>query len=139
MTINQHGSNGGWGTMAPGFQFNGYMPQQPAQVITNVEFVTSLEEALYKSNTRNSDMYYLDQNKPLMYRVKVDMGGVKSYVVLPYTLPDQASNAPATKADLQALTASLNEALERLDILEKGKTPLKKKKPEEVDGNESHG
>lgn len=112
------------------------------QVTTNVDLVTSLEEALYKSNIRNSDMLYLDQNKPVIYRIKVDLGGAKSYVILPYTLPDQASNAPATKADIQALAVTIDTLTSRLESLEKTratKTQVKKKKAEEVELDESNG
>ena len=124
--------------------YGGYQPQMQAQpqLTTNVELVTSLEEALFKSNMRNSDMLYLDQNKPVIYRIKVDMNGAKSYATLPYTLPNQADSTPATKADIQALMSILGEVTGRLDVLEKNKenkTMPKKKKAEEVDVDESNG
>ena len=128
-----YGSNPGYANSqaypsAP--MFRGYTPQ--VQVTTNIELVTSLEEALFKSNVRNSDMLYLDQNKPLIYRVKVSAEGVKSYLTLPYSLPNQPDSTPATKADLQTLE-------ERIAALEAGKMIVKKKKPEVIENGESNG
>ena len=118
-------------------------PRQSAQTpITNIEFVTSLNEALIKTGMRGSDMLYMDQNRPVLYRVKVDEAGIKSYLELPYALPDQANSTPATKADIQML-------LERLETVEKSisqvSTPApatsgRKKKTEEIiDNGESNG
>lgn len=126
----------------PGFNPN-YGWQAPQQArpqnappATNVELVTSLNEALIRSSARNSDMFYLDQNRPVFYRVRVSADGVKSYLELPYILPDQVENAPATKADVQMI-------LERLAALEASRAPAaagKKKKVEEViDCGESNG
>ena len=143
---NFQGGNSGW--QAPALQRPNYgwpvqatYPQQ-AQLSTNIELVTSLEEALFKSNLRNSDMLYLDQNRPLIYRVKVDVNGVKSHATLPYTLPNQVDSTPATKADIQALTLTLQEISEKVSLLEKNKEAKafpKKKKAEEVGTDESDG
>ena len=119
--------------------YGGYQPQ--VQLTTNIERVTSLEEALYKSNTRGSDMVYFDQNKPVIYRIKVEMDGTKSYAQLPYTLPEQADNAPATRAEMQALSAMVQELADKVEKLQAkqpvGKTA--KKKLEEVVDDESNG
>lgn len=110
------------------------------QIVTNVEFVTSLEEALYKSNTRNSDIIYLDQNKPVIYRIKVDFNGVKSYAVLPYTIPDQANSTPAMKSEVQQLGTLISELTERINTLEQARASKPKKmKAEEVGIDEPNG
>ena len=142
-------NNGGWPSPAvPQQPAYGWQPQaafRPQMAtpppITNIELVTSLEEALIRTNQRNSDMLYLDQNKPILYRVKVDVNGINSHLQLPYTLPNQANNVPATQADIQRL-------LERIEALEGVKNPPvpqaasvgRKKKVEEVaESGESNG
>lgn len=104
------GQNNSWGQPR---QYGGYTPltQPQPRLNTNAIFVTSLEEALIKTDMRNSDMIYFNQDKNEFYRVKVDMEGRKSWAVFLYTLPNQEDNAPATKADIQALVARI-EALE---------------------------
>ena len=67
---------------------------------TNVNLVTSLEEALMRTNMRNSDMVYFHQDQNVFYRVKVDQDGRKSWMQFNYQMPDPNANVPATKADL---------------------------------------
>ena len=78
------------------------------QLKTNKILVTSLEEAISKATDRYSETYFFDQNKPVFYIVRVDMNMVKSWLEVPYTLPNQEQNTPATKADLAGLEAKLN-------------------------------
>ena len=80
-------------------------------VHTNIVRVTSLEEAIMRTNERGSDMMYIHQDKDILYRVKVDFDGKKSWGEFPIVVPNQTDNAPATKSDIQALTARI-EALE---------------------------
>lgn len=117
----------------------GYQPQMPLS--TNIERVTSLEEALFKSNTRNSDTVYFDQNKPVIYRIKVEIDGTKSYAILPYTLPEQANNAPATKAEVEALAAAVQELSIKVEkgLAKTGGVKPIKRKGEEVLEDESNG
>ena len=75
---------------------------------TNGILVTGLEEALMKSNERNSDYVYFNQDKPVFYRVKVDMDGRKVWQEFPYNSINQDANLPATKSDFEALNARLN-------------------------------
>ncbi len=106
--------------------------QMPIQPNTNVMFVTSPEEALIKTNMRNSDMVYFDQDKNVFYRVKVDMEGRKSWAQFTYALPDQEDNTPATKADIATLLQRI-ETLEAAQV--KPKVVNKKTKDKEVVGN----
>lgn len=126
-------------TMPQRPMYGGYQPQ--VQLTTNIERVTSLEEALYKSNVRGSDMVYFDQNKPMIYRIKVEIDGTKSYALLPYTLPDQADSTPATKAEVQAVANALQALTERFEksVAKQWTNKTPKKKAEEVDDNESNG
>lgn len=80
--------------------------------MTNMTFVTSIEEALFKATQRNSDCVFFDQDKPIFYRVKVDADGKKSWMQFEYTAPNPSKTTPATVADLQQLVA-------RIEILEK--------------------
>lgn len=127
------GQSNGWGQPR---QYGGYnMPMQPQpRLVTNAIFVTSLEEALIKTNERNSDMIYFHQDKNEFYRVKVDAEGRKSWAAFPYNLPSQEDNTPATKADIQALVARI----EVLECAKEIKAPAKRKK-EVVENGESNG
>lgn len=78
---------------------------------TNVAYVTSLEEALYRTTQYGSDMIYFHQDKNEFYRVRVETDGHKSYVVFSYTLPQSAQ--PQEENTLEKLTARV-EALEKL-------------------------
>ena len=97
------------------------------QVKTNKILVTSLEEAISKSGERHSEMYYYDQNKPVIYVVRTDMNGVKSWGELRYTIPNQEDTTPATKADVSTLAARLDALAAKLEILEPAKTVKRKK------------
>lgn len=106
------------------------------QLNTNVIYVTSLEEALIKTNMRNSDMIYFNQNKNEFYRIKVDMEGRKSWAAFPYSSPDSEDNTPATKADILALSARIEE----LEAAKETKIATKNiRKKELTDNVESNG
>lgn len=125
-----YGNNPSCGWAQPAYP--GYMSQP--QLNTNVMLVTGLEEALIKTNSRNSDMVYFDQDRNVFYRIKVDMEGKKSWAEFPYNVPGQEDNTAATKADIRALLA-------RIEALENAKIPTTspKKKKEVVDSAESDG
>ena len=132
-----YGSQYGW----PNSTFNGSAPAYygspvPVPFRTNKVLVTSLEEAIAKQTERNSEMYYWDQSRPLIYVVRTDMEGRKSWAQLPYTLPNQDGNTPATKADILALEAKI-AALESANG--NGAVPKKKKVEEVVENVKSNG
>ena len=72
---------------------------------TNVLRVTSLEEAIMKTNARGGEMVYFNQSKDEFYNVRVDMNGNKSWQVFTYTIPNPNANVPVNKADFDALVA----------------------------------
>jgi hypothetical protein len=82
---------------------------------SNIIKVTSLDEAIMRTNLRNCEMVYFDQNGKTFYIVRVDGVGNKSWNIQSY---DNISNTnpnptiPATKDDILALTARI-EALEK--------------------------
>lgn len=87
----------------------GNYPSNQMPLNTNLAFVTSLDEALARSNSRGSDIVYFHQDKDVFYRVKVDMEGRKSWMEFAYTSPNPALTTPATKADIQELLARIEK------------------------------
>lgn len=79
---------------------------------TNVTFVTSLDEALFKVTGRNCDMVFFDQDKPIFYRVKVDTEGRKSWMQFEYSGGGNNENTPVIRKDLSQL-------ISRIEVLEK--------------------
>lgn len=102
-----------------------YAPQQPT-CNTNIMYVTSPEEALIRTDRRNSDVVYFDQDKNVFYRVRVDMDGRKSWAQFSYNTPNAETTAPATKEDI----LQLSERITRLEELQESKNIPRKKKPE---------
>ena len=104
---------------------------------TNKILVTSLDEAIAKSNERNSEMYYWDQSKPVIYVIKTDVNGVKSWAQVNYTLPSQDANVPASKADVVALTAPVNDLVKKIENIDFNKGTKKKKAEMESEVNDN--
>lgn len=86
------------------------------QAFTNIIYVTSLDEALMKTNNRNSDMIYFDQDKDIFYRVKVDFEGRKTWAQFSYTAPNNEENIPATKADIKYLLTKIERLEQKVSI-----------------------
>ena len=94
------------------FSRNSFQP--PVRTTSNIIFVTSLEEALYRTNERGSDMMYVHQTQPVFYRVKVNADGQKTWAEYPYIVPNQDSSSPVTRADLKALEDQIAELRKRI-------------------------
>ena len=92
-----------------GFNRPMFSPQNMGRPVSNIILVTSLEEALYRTNERGSDMMYVHQTQPVFYRVKVNADGQKTWAEYPYIVPTSENNNPVTRADLQALEAKIEE------------------------------
>ena len=77
---------------------------------TNVCRVTSLEEAIMKSNVRDSEFVYFHQTLDEFYTVRVDINGNKSWQTFSYTMPiNNTVNAPAvTREEYDALVARVS-------------------------------
>ena len=80
--------------------------------VTNIEYVTSLEEAIMRTNVRGSDKVYFKQDGGVFYRVKMDMDGRKSWAEFPYSVPNVDTSRPVMISDLQPI-------FDRLEKLEK--------------------
>ena len=105
--------------------FNSYNPwnSQPANpwygnssipqntVNTNVYRVTSLEEAIMKTNARGGEMVYFNQSKDEFYNVRVDMNGNKTWQTFVYSVPNPNVNVPVNRADFDNIVSRL-EAIE---------------------------
>ena len=85
-----------------------YMSAQNSNIIK----VTSLDEAIMRTNLRNCEMAYFDQNGKAIYIVRVDGVGNKSWDVLSCGTANANMATPATKEELLAL-------VERIEVLEK--------------------
>ena len=79
---------------------------------SNIIMVTSLEEALYRTTERGSDMLYVHQTESVFYRVKVEHDGRKTWSEYPYNVPSPNDTRPVTKSEFDAL-------LEKVSALEK--------------------
>lgn len=95
--------------------YGGGMQQQsyyntPKQQNSNKILVTSLEDALNRTSMPNSDIIYIDQDKPFIYHVVTDINGRKTYKTfeLKELNPNQQSQQFATKDELKALEEKIS-------------------------------
>lgn len=85
-----------------------------SRLSSNVEYVTSLEEALMRTNSYPSDRVFFHQDRPVFYRVKVDNFGKKSWAEFEYSNPNNAVAIPATQADLKLLSDRIGALEDKL-------------------------
>lgn len=90
--------------------YNVYGATSPIK--TNKVFVTSLEDALARPAEAGSEYVYLHQDKPLLYEVKTDMQGRKTYIVLALSEPKNDPKIEENKADTSTITRSDFDALQ---------------------------
>lgn len=76
---------------------------------TNITYVTSLEEALSRSNMRNSENVYFHQDLALFYRIKVEQDGRKYWQEFQYSQPKPVDNTPVVKQDLVDLEGRIKQ------------------------------
>lgn len=74
---------------------------------SNVILVTGPDEAIMRT-PNDADMLYIDQSKPIMYRVVSDTFGRKSLAEYPYVVPNVENNAPVSRAEFDSLVAKVN-------------------------------
>ena len=80
-------------------------PQYDGFGNTNVYKVTSLEEAIMKSNMRPSETVYFHQTKNEFDNVRVDVNGNKTWQTFVYSIPTSPENTNISKSDFDALVA----------------------------------
>lgn len=86
------------------------------QPVSNKIYVTSLEDALNRNAPRSSEMVYFHQDANEFYVIKTDYDGRKSWMRFPYSIPNQDSEIPATKADLNALMERIKRLEEKSEV-----------------------
>lgn len=91
-------------------QNNGFNQPQQQPVKTNHIYVTSLEDALARSVEPNSEIVYLHQDKPLLYNVRTDMMGKKTYTVLELK-PPIAENITENKTEIQSEVPTIDTSM----------------------------
>lgn len=79
---------------------------------TNIQYVTSLEEALSRSNIRGSENVYFHQDQQVFYRIRVDTDGRKYWQEFAYSTPKPSEDTtPVVKSDLTDIV----ERLQRIE------------------------
>ena len=109
------------------------MPQQQQnQSNSNMVFVSGLEDVKKRFQAPNSEMYYADNDKPLLYKKIVYPNGqfdVKMFTISEYkVVEEQKENIPidlshyAKTTDLEAIQGKLNSLEEQIKKLKQGGT-----------------
>lgn len=88
------------------WQHNSYNTPAPPRN-TNVILVTGPDEAVMRT-PNDADMLYVDQNRPILYRVISDMWGRKSLAEIPFSVPSSDSKTEVTRAEFEELVAKVN-------------------------------
>lgn len=91
-----------------------------SQPLTNITFVTSIEEALFRASSRNSEMVFFHQDKPVFYRIKVDMEGRKSWAQYDYGTKPVEENTPVTRAEISEIMKKITALEEKLNHTDGG-------------------
>jgi hypothetical protein len=87
----------------PTYQGNNYQPQQAQPIMpkTNKVFVTSLDDALSRAVEPNSESIYLHQDKNIIFDVKTDMQGRKTWKAYEFKEYIEQEKAPADTKESQ--------------------------------------
>lgn len=115
---------------------NGYQQQQTQAIPpkTNMPLVTSLLDAMNKTVEPNTNAYYADQDKPLIYLVSMDMQGRKTSKTFEVKdITEQVAEQPNTNIDLSSYVTKtdLQESLKAFkdEITNYAKSFLKQQVP----------
>lgn len=74
---------------------------------TNVYKVTSLDEAIMRSNMRPSETVYFNQSKNEFYNVRVDVNGNKTWQTFVYTVPGTNDPTQISREEFDTLVAKV--------------------------------
>lgn len=85
----------------------GYTNNVNNGINTNVYKVTSLEEAIMRSNAFPSENVYFNQSKNEFYNIRVDVNGNKTWQTFVYNVAGSDDTAPVTRAEFDALAAKV--------------------------------
>lgn len=67
---------------------------------SNIQYCTSLEEALSRCNMPGTENVFFHQDQMLFYRIKVERDGRKYWQGFRYSLNENIDNTPVVKQDL---------------------------------------
>ena len=84
---------------------------------SNVILVTGPDEAVMRT-PNDADMLYVDQAKPVMYRVVADRFGRKSLAEYPYSMPAVENTAPVSRTEFDELVAKVNSLIPKQEVVE---------------------
>lgn len=101
---------------SPGYNFDNMSVYN--QSFTNIIFVTSVEEALFRASSRNSEMVFFQQDRPVFYRIKVDNEGRKSWAEYDYGVKSSQDNSPVTRAEMSELMKKVAALEEKFKVTE---------------------
>lgn len=93
------------------WQTSNLQPNQFAQAqgYSNIILVTGLDEALFRTTVRGSDMVYFNQSADVFYRVKVDYDGKKYWKEIPFGVsPQNAPMESVSRGEFDALVERVN-------------------------------
>lgn len=95
--------------------YNGYnsYPYNWDRLNTNIQYTTSLEEALSRCNTRGTENVFFHQDQQIFYRIKVEQDGRKYWQGFQYGPITQIDNTPVVRQDLTVFEDRL-KAIENL-------------------------
>lgn len=80
---------------------------------TNIQYCTSLEEALSRCNLRGTENVFFHQDQQIFYRIKVEQDGRKYWQGFQYGPMTQIDNTPVVRQDLAAFDDRL-KAIENM-------------------------
>lgn len=119
------------GTQPYGYPMNNYgvpqmaQPQVPQQTTTNKIYVSGIEEVRQRNLPFNSDVIFLDNDKPILYQKKVDDKGqfeVKAFTITAYSPQETEKgnnsidlSAYAKASDLETIRGELKAIKEKLE------------------------
>lgn len=108
--------------------YTNYIPPaqiNPATTNTNKIFVSGIEDARGRYLPPNSDMMFLDNDKPIIYQKIVDSKGqfeVKAYDIVPHTAEQPKTTMPdlsqyVLKSDFDKLLSEIDKFKAQLEML----------------------
>ena len=120
----QYGNSYPTGTQPYGYSMQPQQIQMPQQTNTNKIYVSGIEDVRQKNLPFNSDVIFLDNDKPILYQKIVDSKGqfeVKAFTITPYVAQEtektnQSINLSgyAKTSDLEPIKAELETIKEKL-------------------------
>lgn len=117
---NNYNFGNGYGNSYPtGTQPYGYPMMQPqqaqvpqAQTNTNKIYVSGIEDVRQRNLPFNSDVIFLDNDKPILYQKIVDSKGqfeVKAFTIVPYSTQESEKASQSMDLSMYAKTTDLEQ------------------------------